>query len=343
MAILAFQKPENVVRLDVGLDEQSEKQAYELIGRFEFKPLEPGYGITIGNALRRILLSSLEGFAITSIRIDSVDHEFATIPGVTEDVTNIILNLKKIRFKQVVDHADEEIVSIQFPEDRNVIVAGDLNDKLVNFEVTNVDQHICSFDPSVTKGVQMELRINKGRGYVPADENRRHDDEISVIAIDSIYTPIRKVKYEVDNYRVEQKTDYEKLTLDVVTDGTVDPEVALREAAKILIEHFSLFADTAMQVEVATDSEDVVMDEETIRIRQMLEREIDSFNLSVRARNCLKSNNVFTLADLLKHSKSELIKFRNFGKKTLDELSEFLQEIGLDFDTDLSKYNLDLD
>lgn len=343
MAILAFQKPENVVKIDVEADEQSDKLSYELIGRFEFKPLEPGYGITIGNALRRILLSSLEGFAITSIRIDGVDHEFATIPGVTEDVTNIILNLKKIRFKQVVDCADEELISIQFPEDRATLVAGDLNDKLTNFEVTNVEQPICTFDPKVTKGIKMEFRINKGRGYVSADDNRRPDDDIRVIAIDSIFTPIRKVKYTQTDFRVEQITNYEKLTLDVVTDGTIEPEAALREAADILIQHFCLFSDKAMQTETVSDDDEVAMDDETIRIRQLLKQEIDSLNLSVRARNCLKSNNVFTLADLVKHSKSELLKFRNFGKKTFDELAEFLESYGLHFETDLSVYNLDLD
>ena len=299
MAILAFQKPENVVKVEVPQYVLDECEPYELVGRFEFKPLEPGYAKTIGNALRRILLSSLEGYAIASIRIDGVEHEFATIPGVTEDVTNIILNLKKIRFKQKVDNADEEVVTVAFPANKDVFTAEDLNAALSNFEITNLDQHICSFDPQVASNVKIEFRINKGRGYVPSDENAREGDPLNTIAIDSIYTPIRRVMPKEESFRVEQKTDYEKLILEVVTDGTIEPEMALREAAKILIDLFSLFSDG------------------------------------------LRSNNVFTLADLVKHNRQELLKFRNFGKKTFEELEGFLAEVGLEFATDLSKYNLD--
>lgn len=341
MAILAFQKPENVVKVEVPQYVLDECEPYELVGRFEFKPLEPGYAKTIGNALRRILLSSLEGYAIASIRIDGVEHEFATIPGVTEDVTNIILNLKKIRFKQKVDNADEEVVTVAFPGNKDVFTAEDLNAALSNFEITNLDQHICSFDPQVASNVKIEFRINKGRGYVPSDENAREGDPLNTIAIDSIYTPIRRVMPKEESFRVEQKTDYEKLILEVVTDGTIEPEMALREAAKILIDLFSLFSDGEMHMEEAGDESGDVMDEETLRIRQMLRQELDSFNLSVRARNCLRSNNVFTLADLVKHNRQELLKFRNFGKKTFEELEGFLAEVGLEFATDLSKYNLD--
>lgn len=341
MAILAFQKPENVVKVEVPQNVLDECEPHELVGRFEFKPLEPGYAKTIGNALRRILLSSLEGYAIASIRIDGVEHEFATIPGVTEDVTNIILNLKKIRFKQKVDNADEEVVTVAFPAGKDEFTAEDLNAALSNFEVTNLQQHICSFDPQVASNVKIEFRINKGRGYVPSDENVREGDALNTIAIDSIYTPIRRVMPKEESFRVEQKTDYEKLILEVVTDGTIEPEIALREAAKILIDLFSLFSDGEMQMEEVSDESGDVMDEEILRVRQMLRQELDSFNLSVRARNCLRSNNVFTLADLVKHNRQELLKFRNFGKKTFEELEAFLAEVGLEFATDLSKYNLD--
>ncbi|MCI6153894.1 MAG: DNA-directed RNA polymerase subunit alpha [Bacteroidales bacterium] len=345
MAILAFQKPENVVKVELSEEVkkylEEEEHKHELAARFEFKPLEPGYAMTVGNALRRILLSSLEGYAIASIRIDGVEHEFATIPGVTEDVTNIILNLKKIRFKQKIDNADEEVVTVSFPAGKNVFTAADLSEALTNFEVTNLQQTICHFDPQVAGNVKIEFRINKGRGYVPSDENRREGDPVNTIAIDSIYTPILRVMFKEDKCRIEQKTDYDRLILEVLTDGTIEPEMALREAAKILIEHFSMFSDGEMQVEESDGEAGDVMDEETIRVRQMLRQELDSFNLSVRARNCLRSNNVFSLADLVKHNRQELLKFRNFGKKTFEELEAFLAEIGLEFATDLSKYNLD--
>lgn len=341
MAILAFQKPENVVKVEVPQSVLAECEPHELVGRFEFKPLEPGYATTIGNALRRILLSSLEGYAIASIRIDGVEHEFATIPGVTEDVTNIILNLKKIRFKCKVEGTDEEVVTVSLPAGKTEFTAQDLNEALANFEVTNPTQHICSYDPQVASNVKIEFRINKGRGYLPSDENRREQDPVSTIAIDSIYTPIRRVMARDERYRVEQKMDYEKLILEVVTDGTIEPDDALRDASRILIDLFSLFSNVEMKVEITEKSVTDTMDEETVRIRSMLRQELDSLNLSVRARNCLRSNDVTTLADLVKHSGPELLKFRNYGKKTHDELEAFLKEVGLEFNTDLSKYNLD--
>lgn len=341
MAILAFQKPENVVKVEVPQSVLAECEPHELVGRFEFKPLEPGYATTIGNALRRILLSSLEGYAIASIRIDGVEHEFATIPGVTEDVTNIILNLKKIRFKCKVEGTDEEVVTVSLPAGKTEFIAQDLNEALANFEVTNPTQHICSYDPQVASNVKIEFRINKGRGYLPSDENRREQDPVSTIAIDSIYTPIRRVMARDERYRVEQKMDYEKLILEVVTDGTIEPDDALRDASRILIDLFSLFSNVEMKVEITEKSVTDTMDEETVRIRSMLRQELDSLNLSVRARNCLRSNDVTTLADLVKHSGPELLKFRNYGKKTHDELEAFLKEVGLEFNTDLSKYNLD--
>lgn len=341
MAILAFQKPENVVKVEVPQSVLAECEPHELVGRFEFKPLEPGYATTIGNALRRILLSSLEGYAIASIRIDGVEHEFATIPGVTEDVTNIILNLKKIRFKCKVEGTDEEVVTVSLPAGKTEFTAQDLDEALANFEVTNPTQHICSYDPQVASNVKIEFRINKGRGYLPSDENRREQDPVSTIAIDSIYTPIRRVMARDERYRVEQKMDYEKLILEVVTDGTIEPDDALRDASRILIDLFSLFSNVEMKVEITEKSVTDTMDEETVRIRSMLRQELDSLNLSVRARNCLRSNDVTTLADLVKHSGPELLKFRNYGKKTHDELEAFLKEVGLEFNTDLSKYNLD--
>lgn len=341
MAILAFQKPENVVKVEVPQSVLAECEPHELVGRFEFKPLEPGYATTIGNALRRILLSSLEGYAIASIRIDGVEHEFATIPGVTEDVTNIILNLKKIRFKCKVEGTDEEVVTVSLPAGKTEFTAQDLNEALANFEVTNPTQHICSYDPQIASNVKIEFRINKGRGYLPSDENRREQDPVSTIAIDSIYTPIRRVMARDERYRVEQKMDYEKLILEVVTDGTIEPDDALRDASRILIDLFSLFSNVEMKVEITEKSVTDTMDEETVRIRSMLRQELDSLNLSVRARNCLRSNDVTTLADLVKHSGPELLKFRNYGKKTHDELEAFLKEVGLEFNTDLSKYNLD--
>ena len=341
MAILAFQKPENVVKVEVPQYVLDECEPYELVGRFEFKPLEPGYAKTIGNALRRILLSSLEGYAIASIRIDGVEHEFATIPGVTEDVTNIILNLKKIRFKQKVDNADEEVVTVAFPANKDVFTAEDLNAALSNFEITNLDQHICSFDPQVASNVKIEFRINKGRGYVPSDENAREGDPLNTIAIDSIYTPIRRVMPKEESFRVEQKTDYDKLVLEVTTDGSIQPKDALKEAAKILIYHFMLFSDEKITMEDATQEDNEEFDEEVLHMRQVLKQKLSDMNLSVRALNCLKAADVETLGDLVQFNKNDLLKFRNFGKKSLTELDDLLAGLNLQFGTDISKYKLD--
>ena len=330
MAILAFQKPDKVIMLE----------ADEMYGKFEFRPLEPGFGITIGNALRRILLSSLEGFAITSIHIEGVDHEFSTIPGVIEDVTEIILNIKKIRFKQVVDGQDFEkaVVTISGQEQ---FTAGDIEKFLTNFKVLNPGQVICNMEPSVKLSV--EFTINKGRGYVPADENKMPDAEIGVIAVDSIYTPIKNVKYAVENYRVEQKTDYEKLTIEVTTDGSINPKDALKEAAKILIHHFMLFSDEKITLDSTEEAGDEQFDETLLHMRQLLKTKLVDLDLSVRALNCLKAADVETLADLVVFNKNDLLKFRNFGKKSLSELDDLLANMDLNFGMDISKYKLDKD
>ena len=341
MAILAFQKPENVVKVEVPQYVLDECEPYELVGRFEFKPLEPGYAKTIGNALRRILLSSLEGYAIASIRIHGVEHEFATIPGVTEDVTNIILNLKKIRFKQKVDNADEEVVTVAFPANKDVFTAEDLNAALSNFEITNLDQHICSFDPQVASNVKIEFRINKGRGYVPSDENAREGDPLNTIAIDSIYTPIRRVMPKEESFRVEQKTDYEMLVIDVETDGSINPKDALKEAAKILIHHFMLFSDEKITLIPEEKEESEEFDEDSLHLRQLLKTKLVDLDLSVRALNCLKAAEVETLGDLVAFTKPDLLKFRNFGKKSLTELDELIKSKGLEFGMNVSKYKLD--
>ena len=312
MAILAFQKPDKVLMLE----------ADNFFGKFEFRPLEPGYGITIGNALRRILLSSLEGFAITSIKIDGVDHEFGTIPGVIEDVTNIILNLKQVRFKHIVDDIENEKVSITV-SGSEVFKAGDIGKQLTGFEILNPDLVICRLDP--TASFQIELTINKGRGYVPADENRDPNADIHVIAIDSIFTPIRNVKYSIENFRVEQKTDYEKLVLEIATDGSIHPKEALKEAAKILIHHFMLFSDEKIAIETADTEGNEEFDEEVLHMRQLLKSKLADMDLSVRALNCLKAADVETLGELVKFNKNDLLKFRNFGKKSLTELDELLE------------------
>lgn len=306
MAILAFQKPDKVLMLE----------ADNFFGKFEFRPLEPGYGITIGNALRRILLSSLEGFAITSIKIEGVDHEFGTIPGVIEDVTNIILNLKQVRFKHIVDDIENEKVSITV-SGSEVFKAGDIGKQLTGFEILNPDLVICRLDP--TASFQIELTINKGRGYVPADENRDPNADIHVIAIDSIFTPIRNVKYSIENFRVEQKTDYEKLVLEIATDGSIHPKEALKEAAKILIHHFMLFSDEKIAIETADTEGNEEFDEEVLHMRQLLKSKLADMDLSVRALNCLKAADVETLGELVKFNKNDLLKFRNFGKKSLTE------------------------
>ena len=333
MAILAFQKPDKVIML----------QENAFSGRFEFRPLEPGYGQTIGNALRRILLSSLEGFAITSVKIRGVEHEFASVPGVIEDVTGIILNLKKIRFKQVSEDFDSEQVTVAV-SGTEVLKAGDIGKLLTGFEVLNPDLEICRMTKKAS--LHMELTINKGRGYVPADENREMlaSDDVQVLAIDSIYTPIRNVKYEVEDFRIEQKTDYEKLTIEITTDGSIVPKEALKEASKILIQHFVLFSDDAkIMMEVADADSIEEFDEEVLHMRQLLKRKLSDLNLSVRALNCLKAADVETLGQLVSHNKNDLLKFRNFGKKSLTELDLLLDQLKLSFGMDISRYKLEKD
>ena len=310
-------------------------------GSFEFRPLEPGYGITIGNAIRRVLLASLEGYAIFSIKFSGVEHEFATVPGVIDDVTNIILNLKQVRFRKRdgID-AEGEIVSIPV-ENMTALKAGDLAKYLTNFEVLNPDLLLCEMDMSAK--FELTVKINKGRGYVPADENRNPNDEIGVLAIDSIYTPIRNVKYAIEPYRVEQRPDYEKLTLDIDTDGSITPKDALKEAAKILIFHFMLFSDEKIIIEEQEKSNSSALDEEILRMRQLLNSRLSDMDLSVRALNCLKAAEVDTLGQLVKYHRNDLLKFRNFGKKSLTELDELLERNGLAFGMDISKYKLDRD
>ncbi|MDD6472347.1 MAG: DNA-directed RNA polymerase subunit alpha [Bacteroidales bacterium] len=328
MAILAFQKPDKVVMLE----------SDEKFGKFEFRPLEPGFGITIGNALRRILLSSLEGFAINTIKIDGVEHEFGAVPGVKEDVTNIILNLKQVRFKQLVEEFEGEKVSITV-ENSTEFKAGDIAKYLTGFEVLNPELVICHLDPKAT--MQIELSINKGRGYVPSDENREYCTDVNVLPIDSIYTPIRNVKYFVEPYRVEQKTDYDKLVLEITTDGSIHPKDALKDAAKILIYHFMLFSDEKITLEASNDDGNEEFDEEVLHMRQMLKTKLVDLDLSVRALNCLKAADVETLGDLVQYQKTDLLKFRNFGKKSLTELDDLLESLNLTFGTDISKYKLD--
>ena len=302
-------------------------------GKFEFRPLESGFGVTIGNALRRILLSSLEGFAINTIKIAGVEHEFASIPGVREDVTNIILNLKQVRFKHIVEELENEKVSLTI-SNATEFRAGDIGKHLSGFEVLNPELVIAHLD-------SIELTINKGRGYVPAEENRDACVEVTQIPIDSIYTPIRNVKYVVEPFRVEQKTDYDKLVLEVTTDGSIQPKDALKEAAKILIYHFMLFSDEKITMEDATQEDNEEFDEEVLHMRQVLKQKLSDMNLSVRALNCLKAADVETLGDLVQFNKNDLLKFRNFGKKSLTELDDLLAGLNLQFGTDISKYKLD--
>ena len=330
MAILAFQKPDKVIMLE----------ADDKYGKFEFRPLEGGFGTTIGNALRRILLSSLDGFAVNTVSIAGVEHEFSEVPGVKEDVTNIILNLKQIRFKQVVDEFETEKVSVTV-ENTTEFKAGDFNKYLTGFEVLNPDLVICHLDAKAT--MQIEIGINKGRGYVPAEENREFCTDVNVIPIDSIYTPIRNVKYSVENFRVEQKTDFEKLILEITTDGSIHPKDALKDAAKILIQHFMLFSDDKITIENGEGAEDEGFDEEILHMRQLLKTKLADMDLSVRALNCLKAANVETLGDLVQYNKTDLLKFRNFGKKSLTELDDLLESLNLTFGTDISKYKLDKD
>ena len=328
MAILNFIKPDKVIMLD----------SSKTRGVFEFRPLEPGYGITVGNAIRRVLLSSLEGYAICSVKISGIDHEFATIPGVITDVTNIILNLKQVRFIRK-EEVTEECETIRLHVSKAcALMAGDLNDVLQNFEVLNPELQIAELDESAD--FDIELSINKGRGYVPAEENRKPNDSIGVLAIDSIYTPIRLVKYAIDQYRVEQRTDYEKLTLEIVTDGSISPKDALTEAAKILIYHFMLFSDERIVLEDETKKKDSALDEELLRMRQLLNQRLQDMDLSVRALNCLKAAEVDTLGELVHFHRNDLLKFRNFGKKSLTELDELLERNGLAFGMDISRYRV---
>lgn len=328
MAILAFQKPDKVIMVE----------ADNHYGKFEFRPLEPGYGITVGNALRRILLSSLEGYAITTVKFEGVDHEFSTITGVSEDVTDIILNLKQVRFKHLTEGIDNEKIVITI-SGQDQLKAGDLNNFLSSFEVLNTDHVICNMEADVK--LQMELTINKGRGYVPAEENQPVEAEFGLIAVDSIFTPIRNVKYDVENFRVEQKTDYEKLVLEITTDGSIHPKEALKEAAKILIYHFMLFSDDKITIDSDDKLANEEFDEEVLHMRQLLKTKLVDLDLSVRALNCLKAAEVDSLGDLVKFNKNDLLKFRNFGKKSLTELDELLDSMSLSFGMDVTRYKLD--
>lgn len=329
MAILAFQKPDKVIMLE-GTD---------TVGRFEFRPLEPGYGTTIGNALRRILLASLEGFAISQIRISGVDQEFATIPGVIEGMQDIILNLKEIRFKRMVDSVDSEVANIVI-SGKNEFTAEDISKGLSSFKVLNPEQHICSLEPSVT--LEISLTITKGRGFVPAEEMREENTPIGTIPVDAVYTPIRKVNWTVENWRVEQKTDYEKLNLEIITDGSISPNTALQEAASILIYHFKLFTDDKkISIESAVESDSKELDEESLRMRHLLLTKLSDMGLSVRAYNCLKAADIDTFADLVSYSRNELMKFRNFGKKSLNEIDQLVEKMKLQFGMDVRKYNIE--
>jgi len=330
MAILNFQKPDKVIMID----------SSEFEGKFEFRPLEPGYGLTVGNALRRVLLSSLEGFAITSVKLENVEHEFSTISGVVEDVTEIILNLKQVRFKRQIDDIEEEKVTISI-RGQEQLKAADFQKFISGFQVLNPDLVICNLGKSVQ--LNMEITIEKGRGYVPAEENKKTNAEIGVIAIDSIFTPIKNVKYSIENFRVEQKTDYEKLIFEVITDGSIHPKDALTEAAKTLIHHFLLFSDERITLEADEIAQAETYDEESLHMRQLLKTKLVDMDLSFRALNCLKAAEVDTLGDLVSFNKNDLMKFRNFGKKSLTELDELVILKGLSFGMDLAKYKLDKD
>lgn len=330
MAILAFQKPDKVIM--VNSDDRS--------GVFEFRPLEPGYGITVGNALRRILLSSLEGFAITSVKISGVDHEFSTIKGVVEDMTEIVLSLKQVRFKQQISGTDTERVTVTV-SGKSQFTAGDISKFTTAFQVLNPELVICNMEPSVK--LTIDIQIAKGRGYVPSEENKTNSAPIGTIFVDSIFTPIRNVKYAIENYRVEQKTDYEKLVMEIMTDGSIHPKEALKEAAEILIHHFMLFSDEKITLETKEKTPTEELDENTLHMRQLLNTKLVDLDLSVRALNCLKAADVETLGDLVSYNKADLLKFRNFGKKSLSELEELVADKGLSFGMDVSKYDLDED
>lgn len=328
MAIFNFQKPDKVIMID----------STDFEGKFEFRPLEPGYGLTVGNALRRVLLSSLEGYAITSVRIEGVEHEFSTISGVVEDVTEIILNLKQVRFKRQIEDIDNESVSISL-SGKDKITAGDFQKFISGFQVLNPDLVICNLDTKTN--LNMELSIEKGRGYVPAEENKKSNAPIGTIFTDSIYTPVKNVKYSIENFRVEQKTDYEKLVFEIITDGSIHPKDALTEAAKTLIHHFMLFSDERITLEADEIAQTESYDEESLHMRQLLKTKLVDMDLSVRALNCLKAAEVDTLGDLVSFNKNDLMKFRNFGKKSLTELDELVANKNLTFGMDLTKYKLD--
>ena len=329
MAILNFQKPDKVIMID----------STESHGKFEFRPLEPGYGLTIGNALRRVLLSSLEGYAFTSVKIEGVDHEFSTIEGVVEDVTEIILNIKQIRLKRQIEDFEEEKINIVIGNQKE-LKASDFQKFISGFQILNPDLHICNLEKK--SKLNIELTIEKGRGYVPAEENKKSSDSsLGVIAIDSIYTPVKNVKYEIEDYRVEQKTDYEKLVFEIETDGSIHPKDALTEAAKTLIHHFMLFSDELITLESDEIAQSEAYDEESLHMRQLLKTKLTDMDLSVRALNCLKAAEVDTLGDLVSFNKNDLMKFRNFGRKSLTELEELVILKGLSFGMDLSKYKLD--
>lgn len=330
MAILNFQKPDKVIMID----------ATDFEGKFEFRPLEPGYGLTVGNALRRVLLSSLEGFALTSVRIEGVEHEFSTIPGIVEDVTEIILNLKQVRLKRQIDELDNEVVNVSL-SGKEIYTAGDLQKFISGFQVLNPDLVLFNCEKKVS--LTLELNIEKGRGYVPAEENKKSGAPLGTIFMDSVFTPIKNVKYSIENYRVEQKTDYEKLVFEISSDGSVHPKQALTEAAKILIHHFMLFSDERITLEADEIAQTEAYDEESLHMRQLLKTKLIDLDLSVRALNCLKAAEVDTLGDLVSYNKNDLMKFRNFGKKSLTELEELVQTKGLNFGMDLTKYKLDKD
>jgi DNA-directed RNA polymerase subunit alpha len=330
MAVFNFQKPDKVIMID----------SSEFEGKFEFRPLEPGYGLTIGNALRRVLLSSLEGFAFTSVRLDNIDHEFSSLPGIVEDVTEIILNLKQVCLKRQIDSVENETVSVSILGQEQ-IVAGDLQKYISGFQVLNPELVICNLEKNVTFSI--ELNIEKGRGYVPAEENKKSSAPLGTIFMDSIFTPIKNVKYSIENFRVEQKTDYEKLIFEIVSDGSIHPKDALTEGAKTLIHHFMLFSDERITLEADEIAQTETYDEESLHMRQLLKTRLIDMDLSVRALNCLKAAEVDTLGDLVSFNKSDLMKFRNFGKKSLTELEELVIFKGLNFGMDLSKYKLDKD
>ncbi len=326
MAILNFQKPDKIAL----------QKATDFEAQFEFRPLEPGYGVTIGNALRRVLLSSLEGYAITGIKIAGADHEFATLPGVFEDVTEIILNLKQVRFKKVIeDEVSTDRVELNI-KGKEVFTAGMIGDAMPNFEVMNPELVICSMEPNTT--FQIEMNIGKGRGYVPSDDNMMEEAPVGYIAIDSIYTPIKNVKYSIENTRVEQRTDFEKLIMDVVTDGTIHPEEAVKEASRILIQHLMIITDENISLDTKTEEKEAVVDEETLQVRKVLNTPLEDLELSVRAFNCLKAAKINSLSELVQYTQEELMKFRNFGQKSLSEIEQVLGERGLHFGMDVSKY-----